>query len=143
MDGIVVFLVIAFIVRSLVKKGGGKRTPRVRTRSAAPAQAAPAQTAPVQPAPAQSNAAAAEPSARHDAPHRHVEFVPTQAEGYSGEGDESRYHAREVSCETAGHKAAQETAANAPVLRKDNLMQAIVMTEILSRPKALRGGVRR
>ena len=70
--------------------------------------------------------------------HRHVEHVPTQAQGFGGEGDRQRYNTREVSCETVGHTEVAEPSIKLPELNRENLASAFIMSEILGKPKALR-----
>ena len=70
--------------------------------------------------------------------HRHVEHVPTQAQGFGGEGDRQRYNTREVSCETVGHTEEAEPSIKLPELNRENLASAFIMSEILGKPKALR-----
>jgi len=70
--------------------------------------------------------------------HRHVEHVPTQAQGFGGEGDRQRYNTREVSCDTVGHTEAAEPSIKLPELNRENLASAFIMSEILGKPKALR-----
>ena len=43
-----------------------------------------------------------------DGEHAHVEYVPTEAESFAGEGDPETYHSRRVDCETAQHKPGTE-----------------------------------
>ena len=70
--------------------------------------------------------------------HRHVEQAHTQTAGFAGEGDAARYHTREVSCETVGHVQAQSGGIKLPDLKGDNLASAVILSEILGKPKALR-----
>ena len=70
--------------------------------------------------------------------HRHVEKAHTQTAGFAGEGDAARYHTREVSCETAGHVQAQSGGIKLPELKAESLASAVILSEILGKPKALR-----
>lgn len=73
-----------------------------------------------------------------DAPtHRHVEHVSVQAGAFAGEGDADRYNIREVSCETIGHKT-QAPQYDLPTFDRENMVSAIIMSEVLGKPKALR-----
>ena len=76
----------------------------------------------------------------HGNHHHHLERVETQAEGYAGEGDPARYNFRDVSCE-AVH---DEPKRNAPKLSfdKKSVVNAVIFSEILGKPRALGGGKR-
>ena len=70
--------------------------------------------------------------------HRHVEQVHTQAAGFAGEGDAKRYNIREVSCETVGHTESAQSGIKLPELKVETLASAVILSEILGKPKALR-----
>lgn len=69
--------------------------------------------------------------------HHHREKVVVQAEGYAGEGDPERYGEREICCDT-DHTAPQPASFSLSLPDKDTLINAVVWSEILSRPKAYR-----
>ena len=76
----------------------------------------------------------------HGNHHHHLERVETQAEGYAGEGDPARYNFRDVSCETV-HDAPKKTAPKLSFDKK-SVVNAVIFSEILGKPRALGGGKR-
>lgn len=76
----------------------------------------------------------------HGNHHHHIERVETQAEGYAGEGDPARYNLRDVSCDTVD----DVQSAPAPKLSfdKKSVVNAVIFSEILGKPRALGGGRR-
>ena len=76
----------------------------------------------------------------HGNHHHHIERVETQAEGYAGEGDPARYNLRDVSCETV-HDAPKRTAPKLSFDKK-SVVNAVIFSEILGKPRALGGGKR-
>lgn len=76
----------------------------------------------------------------HGNHHHHLERVETQAEGYAGEGDPARYNFRDVSCDTVQ----DEPKRNAPKLSfdKKSVVNAVIFSEVLGKPRALGGGKR-
>ena len=76
----------------------------------------------------------------HGNHHHHLERVETQAEGYAGEGDPARYNFRDVSCE-AVHDEPKRTAPKLSFDKK-SVVNAVIFSEILGKPRALGGGKR-
>lgn len=135
MEGLAVIAIfIILIVRTIKKHKASVKATQQKYR---PAQF----DAPTEPESAPPTAPVRQPVQRSifDTPtHRHVEHVPTQAQGFGGEGDRQRYNTREVSCETVGHTEAAEPSIKLPELNRENLASAFIMSEILGKPKALR-----
>jgi hypothetical protein len=122
LDVIVVLLIFGFVLRSVLKQKTNAQKaqrphsvqqPRVaqRPRIVKQANAVPpartAQQAQVSP----QTQPTMQPRVAQQMQPRHNEYVPTQAEGFAGEGDKARYHTREVSCQSAGHAPAQHATA--------------------------------
>lgn len=76
----------------------------------------------------------------HGNHHHHLERVETQAEGFAGEGDPARYNLRDVSCETV-HDEPKKTAPKLSFDKK-SVVNAVIFSEILGKPRALGGGKR-
>lgn len=186
MDAIVVLLILGFVFRSILKqKTTAQKTQRPQAMQQPPAMQRTPQRTQQSPRPAAQPKPVMQPEPNTAQP-RHREYVPTQAQGYAGEGDKARYHVREVSCQSVGHTPAQHASASAhkhiesvptqaqgyagegdraryhsrevscesaghepPVQKQPKLacnpasfMQAVIWSQVLDKPRALRGGRR-
>ena len=166
MEGLFVIFVIVMVARSIIRQNKeAQKRKNQNTHRPAPKPRPAAQPAPAQPvftpaavdiAPEQPDVFVSEqphvdverPTVRpiasetvaHGNHHHHLERVETQAEGFAGEGDPARYNLRDVSCETV-HDEPKKTAPKLSFDKK-SVVNAVIFSEILGKPRALGGGKR-
>ena len=146
MSKVFVFLIIFFVVRSVIRTVRGPKKPsRPAVPSAAPV---PPEVQPEMqsqegrsqnPDYVRADSGVYSQDPRH---HHHKEQVVVQAGGYAGEGDPDRYQEREICCED---DHTQSSSVQLALPDKDALISAVIWSEILGKPKAYRapnGGAR-
>ena len=149
MSKVFVFLIIFFVVRSVIRTVRGPKKPS-RPAVPSPAPAPPKAQPDMQsqegrsqnPDYVRADSGVYSQDPRH---HHHKEQVVVQAGGYAGEGDPDRYQEREVCCEDDHTQPSSAQPVQLALPAADTLVSAVIWSEILGKPKAYRtpnGGVR-